>query len=350
MTRGQLNAGHLGGRFLKRAFPQKVKPVLPYVTENDGVVDQSKQALSEGSRRSRTSAAMIGLAAISMGAQSLLLVHQGEEAIAAEPLPSEPAAATPSTFDLAALSSGEDAASPAQSSGLAGTRLIEHIVQEGETLWQLAQSYKVDAVTVATLNGVPLNTVLRVGQVLRFPVDTRVASAVTPEAAERPIPSYYGLIEKVEVKSSVMSEAATSEVAPSDATLKLRQDQALDELKQKREDLRVSLSRMKAVHQEPQVLNQSTDPQSQLTEGTGTHRVVIGDTLSAIARAHGISQRKLAQANGITNPDVIRVNQVLVIPQDGTASLTQQPSSANKSLAVPNLCLLYTSPSPRDRG
>lgn len=330
---------------MKRAFPQKVKPVLPCVTNNGEVTDQSKQAFLEGSRRSRTSAAMIGLAAISMGAQSLLIVHQGEEAIAAEPLPSESSAATPSTFEVAALSSGEDAASLAQIPSLAGATLIDHVVQEGETLWQLAQFYKVDAVTVAALNGLSLNPVLRVGQVLRFPVDTRVASTVTPGVVERPTPGYYGLIEKVEIDSSPVSEAPVSEAPVSepasvDAPLKHRQDEALDELRQKREDLRVSLAKMKTTQQESQVLESPINPQPQLNDASLTHRIAPGDTLSAIARAYGISQRKLAQVNGITNPDVIRVDQVLVIPQDETTTSSQQASAANKSLAVPNLVAL----------
>jgi LysM repeat protein len=42
--------------------------------------------------------------------------------------------------------------------------------------------------------------------------------------------------------------------------------------------------------------------------------VASGDTLGDIARAHGISVSELASANGVDNPDLIRVGQVLMIP------------------------------------
>jgi LysM repeat protein len=42
--------------------------------------------------------------------------------------------------------------------------------------------------------------------------------------------------------------------------------------------------------------------------------VASGDSLAAIAAQFGVSQQALAAANNITNPNVIEVGQVLVIP------------------------------------
>ena len=39
-----------------------------------------------------------------------------------------------------------------------------------------------------------------------------------------------------------------------------------------------------------------------------------GDTLGAIAKGHGVSIRSLARANGISNPNLVRIGQYLVIP------------------------------------
>jgi LysM repeat protein len=46
----------------------------------------------------------------------------------------------------------------------------------------------------------------------------------------------------------------------------------------------------------------------------GTHVVRAGETLASIARNYGVSTSALARANGISNPDLIRAGQRLVIP------------------------------------
>lgn len=53
-----------------------------------------------------------------------------------------------------------------------------------------------------------------------------------------------------------------------------------------------------------------------------SYTVVPGDTLSAIASRHGVSVSELAQTNGVANPDLIRVGQVLTIPGEPAPSAT----------------------------
>lgn len=49
--------------------------------------------------------------------------------------------------------------------------------------------------------------------------------------------------------------------------------------------------------------------------GTATyHTVQAGETLGKIAAQYGLTTAALARANGITNPDLIRAGQRLVIP------------------------------------
>jgi lysozyme len=45
-----------------------------------------------------------------------------------------------------------------------------------------------------------------------------------------------------------------------------------------------------------------------------TYTVKSGDTLTSIARLLGVSATELATLNGITNPNLIRVGQVLKVP------------------------------------
>ncbi len=59
-----------------------------------------------------------------------------------------------------------------------------------------------------------------------------------------------------------------------------------------------------------------------------------GDTLSVIARDHGVTTRALAEANGITRYDFIRVGQVLQVPVDGPTSYTVAPGDTLSQIAV----------------
>lgn len=52
----------------------------------------------------------------------------------------------------------------------------------------------------------------------------------------------------------------------------------------------------------------------------GTYTVVAGDTLSGIAQRYGTNYQTLAAMNGITNPNLIRVGQVLKVPGGGAAA------------------------------
>lgn len=60
--------------------------------------------------------------------------------------------------------------------------------------------------------------------------------------------------------------------------------------------------------------------------GAQTYEVTSGDALSVIAERYGVSTDALAEANGITNHNIIVVGDVLSIP--GTVSTTTGPSAA----------------------
>lgn len=71
---------------------------------------------------------------------------------------------------------------------------------------------------------------------------------------------------------------------------------------------------------------------------SGTHVVRSGETLSAIAQRHGTTVRGLAQANGISNPDLIVAGTTLTIPGSssgggGGASVGSHQVVAGETLA-----------------
>lgn len=161
---------------MKRAFVQKAKPVQSRALKCKAMVGQDKSVLPEtNNRRARNSAVTIGLA-ISMGASSLFLPKQGEVAVAAEPAVSEPTTTAFPISDSGDFSSftarkaDSDVTSTLQFGG------IEHQVETGQTLGQIARLYQVDAEAIATSNGLELDSLLHSGQVIEIPSAKAVRS------------------------------------------------------------------------------------------------------------------------------------------------------------------------------
>jgi LysM repeat protein len=65
-----------------------------------------------------------------------------------------------------------------------------------------------------------------------------------------------------------------------------------------------------------------------------TYTVQSGDTLSAIAQAHDISVEALTAANGLLDPDVLQIGQVLIIPEEEPEDL-EAPAATTAPVADP---------------
>ncbi|WP_432339318.1 N-acetylmuramoyl-L-alanine amidase [Bacillus tequilensis] len=74
----------------------------------------------------------------------------------------------------------------------------------------------------------------------------------------------------------------------------------------------------------------------------GTYTVKKGDTLSAIAKEHGVSMATLQNLNGIKNPNLIKVGQVLKLTGSSTSS--PKPSSKKSSFKLPTGIFKVESP------
>ena len=80
----------------------------------------------------------------------------------------------------------------------------------------------------------------------------------------------------------------------------------------------------------------ATEVATATTVAPGTHTVVAGETLSAIARRYGISAAVLSAANGITDPNALYAGQILQVPgfaDEPTA--TPEPTTAPEPSATP---------------
>jgi peptidoglycan LD-endopeptidase LytH len=69
--------------------------------------------------------------------------------------------------------------------------------------------------------------------------------------------------------------------------------------------------------------------------GTGSYRVQPGDTLADLAPRLGVSQRRLAEANSLANPNRIVAGQTLTVPTGGGASVATPSGGGSWRCPVP---------------
>jgi LysM repeat protein len=186
-----------------------------------------------------------------------------------------------------------------------------HIVQRGENLFRIALRYGVTVNALAAANGLSSTSTIYVGQRLIIP---------TGGSSDSPLPT----------PTSVPTSSPSSGV----------------HIVQRGENLfRIAL-RYGLTTQALAAANGIANPnrvyvgQRLVIPGSGTapapapdpapsgqtYTVRRGDTLSAIALRYGVSMWALAQANGISNPSLIYVGQVLQIPSGGNSTPSPSPS------------------------
>jgi murein DD-endopeptidase MepM/ murein hydrolase activator NlpD len=149
----------------------------------------------------------------------------------------------------------------------------DETVRAGQTLTQVADFYKVDSDALAQVNQMPKVSVLKEGQVIRVPVGTQSAP-----------------------KQVVSTSAVSRNLNPAANRVVANQ-------------VTVVASRIEPQQQAELVSGRSEDVVD------ATYRVNAGDTLTSIARNHGVSYRALAELNSITDPNQLFANRVLKLPK-----------------------------------
>lgn len=163
-----------------------------------------------------------------------------------------------------------------------------YFVQPGDTLSGIAARFGVSWRELARANGLREETVLQVGVVLRIPLPapaadqppTAAATTMTPAAQPAQIP---------DAPREANAAAASAPASPEPT------------------------ARTAAVDASAQ---QATTAAATLPSGASTtYTIRAGDTLSGIAARFGISWQELAQANGLSENDILSVGSTLLLPQ-----------------------------------
>ena len=237
-----------------------------------------------------------------MRGSSLAPVHQPVRVAAAPSVAdAAPVIRAPVPAQRGAVSS-RDPGAAAQHYAAAGQveKSIIHRVGYGDTLARVAARYGVPAHRIAADNGITNPNLIRVGQALTInkPDRTIMASAAptrsaAPVVVERAAPP-------VRVAAAPVSAPSFASIAPSRGIIS------------------------------------EVSPSDQV-EKSIIHRVGYGDTLARVAAQYDVPAHRIAEDNGITNPDLIRVGQALTINKPGRTVMADAdaPTQRVAAAAVP---------------
>jgi murein DD-endopeptidase MepM/ murein hydrolase activator NlpD len=347
---------------LKRALKKREKAVLENSSNEDAPVEQVNLVYSLVNCRMSTKAAMIGLA-ISMGATSLLVTRQSDQALAAEPVGNQNTAST-----LPAASDTEVKFSPTKSlmelPTVSSVSVPEHhAVVEPTAISQVsglgAKLHTARQMSVQAVAPVVVSSNIKVAKEQNETIANPLQQTNQPLTATRK-PSFA-------VQPPDALSTASSEI---NAQLKAQQEFAINSLQQKSNRLRRSLAQFRSGQTNnlshvptgfmPSVAVAQTFPQTSTSE-TGTqplenvtdatrraklvsklkqrsaqnvatsipvtpvgvvtstptaYEVKPGDTLAQIASVYGTSVSNIVSANNLTNPNQLQVSQKLTIPPE----------------------------------
>lgn len=318
---------------MKRAFKKKSKAAIENSSSSDDApVDYlNKTVNSSPSHRMPNKAAMIALA-LSMGATSLLVTRQSDQALAAKPVGSHKSTIKP--------------AAPDTKVNFATTKLLEP--QAVSSVGVPVNSAIVEPTVISQVPGLGAKLQAAAGKATVVTTTNRITNSSSSTTFDRQRTKLAAVnVQKTSKSNSLVGK--TSKLPDVNEQLKAQQEFALNRLQEKSSRLKTGLAQLRSDKTNPvsnnsvtttpvskaslvDKLKQANKPTSKLSStatsipvktiatpksSVVTYQVKSGDTLALIARKYGTSVSEIIRVNKLTNPYQLRANQTLNIPASG---------------------------------
>ena len=199
-----------------------------------------------------------------------------------------------------------------------------YTVQSGDTLSGIAVEYNTTTATLTSLKSLANPNLIYVGQVLKLANTTTASTSSTSSATSTSSSATTYTVKSGDTLSSIASSYNTTT-----STLTSLNNLSNPNLIYVGQVLKVAGSSTSVS------TSTSSSSASQATT-SGTYTVKAGDTLSSIASSYNTTTAALASANGISNANLIYVGQVLKVTgtSSSTSTTTSSTSSTSGSYTV----------------
>ncbi len=339
----------LGGQSLKQAISQ------------ESVSDSSHSCIREVTAGSSSikSAAMLGLA-LSVGASGVFTTQS--EASAAISIPE--ASATDQAFSSdSEVSVPVPATSPAQV-------VAYHTVASGQSLWQIAQLHRVGLQDLKAANQLPVETSIRVGQVLKVPSSDAATQSPAQQAIQNLATRSAEPTTLVATNNLALQSVETVAKAKISEQSQSQPNQAAEELEVSEEVNQQEVPTLDEVQVSTEIANAGVSPSEQTsaqadinsdedqailpaviefdiadaplaerttadstpvvtalaapTQRFDSYQVQAGDTIADIATSLGTTAAELISVNDLADPNVIMTGATLIVPTIDSGKATRQ--------------------------
>ncbi|WP_460781813.1 LysM peptidoglycan-binding domain-containing protein [Microbacterium shaanxiense] len=207
----------------------------------------------------------------------------------------------------------------------ATTNPTNYTVQDGDTVFSIAQRFGLRTVDVLTWNGLGWRSVIYPGQTLRV---TAPASAPAPAAPAPAAPVSTSTTHTVVAGDTIF--AIAQKHGTSVASIFAANGLSSASVIYPGQTITISAAPAAAPAQ-------TTAPAAVTPKPSGaTHTVVAGDTVFAIAQKHGVSVSTIYAANGLSAASIIYPGQSIAISAPAPAATTAPAASAPARTAVLN--------------
>ena len=224
----------------------------------------------------------------------------------------------------ASSATSTDTSTASATSTSSTTSATTYTVKSGDTLSSIASSHNTTTAALTSLNSLANPNLIYVGQVLKLANTTTASTSSTSSAASTSSSAMTYTVKSGDTLSSIASSYNTTT-----STLTSLNNLSNPNLIYVGQVLKVAGSSTSVS------TSTSSSSASQATT-SGTYTVKAGDTLSSIASSYNTTTAALASANSISNANLIYVGQVLKVTgtSSSTSTTTSSTSSTSGSYTV----------------
>lgn len=214
---------------------------------------------------------------------------------------------------------------------LSGAGVKIHTVQKGDSLWAISRRYNVSVNDLFAANGLNKNSVLKIGQQIKIPVEgsTGTINTITADTYQ---PSGFNMAAETYTvaRGDTLSKIARM-YNTSVGAIKAANGKTTDVIRVG-EKLTIPVGGSASNYSRPTSTSSNSSVSPVASDGSATHVVKTGEYPATIARQYGMTTSELLAINGITDPRKIQVGQKLKVNSNSGASVTGSKAQSSPSI------------------